>query len=315
MKRAIRSFAALALTAAGCLWFSAPAPAQNTNAPQRRFASPDEAVTALREAAQGGDRAAVEQIFGPEVKDFLTGDAVQDSANFRGFSQAMKDGCQLTAEGDSQMVLNIGTNQWPFPIPLVKDGQQWFFDTDAGREEVVNRHIGRDEMNAIGVCRAYVKAQIEYFSQARDDSGVQKYAMRFKSSPGKQDGLYWTNGPSPFAGLVAEAYAEGYGAHAVGTGPHPFHGYLFRILTSQGRSAPGGKANYLVNGKLTGGFGLVAFPAKWGRSGIMTFIVNKDGLVYQRDLGAKTADIAAKMTEYNPNHHWTLVQDAGVIEP
>jgi hypothetical protein len=283
----------------------------------KRFASADDAITSLRAAAQAADRAAVEQIFGPDIKTFLTGDAVQDQANFRGFSQAMSNGCAAVADGADRMILTIGTNDWPFPIPLVKQGGQWFFDTDAGREEVINRHIGADELYAIGVCRAYVKAQKEYYSQDHDGSGIKKYALRFKSTAGHQDGLYWpsTNEPSPFGMLEAEAYAEGYNAHAVGTGPHPFHGYLFRILTSQGRAAPGGKMDYLVNGNLASGFGLVAYPQKYGKSGIMTFIVNQDGKVYQRDFGDDTTATIAKLTQYNPGRHWTLVQDQGVTEP
>ncbi len=271
----------------------------------------------MNDAAEAGDRPTIDQIFGPDVKDFLTGDSVQDNANFAGFSKAMTDACVPVPEGDERITLEIGTNNWPFPIPLVKQDGQWFFDTDAGREEIINRHIGRDELNAIGICRAYVKAQTQYFSKPRDNSGVQKYAMKFKSTPGQQDGLYWesTGEPSPFSALVAEAHAEGYRSHPAGTGPHPFHGYLFRVLTAQGRAAQGGKESYISNGSLTAGFALVAYPDEWGKSGIMTFIVNQDGKVYQRNLGKKTDSIAASITEYNPDRHWTLVEDEGVLEP
>ncbi|MGA2243941.1 MAG: DUF2950 domain-containing protein [Verrucomicrobiota bacterium] len=293
--------------------------AQSTNAAtvQKRFTSPEAAIQALRDAAEAADKSVVNQIFGPVVNQFLTGDSVQDKANFRGFSQAMTDRCVASPEGDNRLILSIGTNDWPFPIPLVKADGQWFFDADAGREEIINRHIGRDEMNAIGVCRAYVKGQQEYFSQEWDGRSVHQYALKFKSSPGRHDGLYWssTNGPSPLGALVAEAHAEGYGSHPVGAGPRPFHGYLFRILTAQGRAAPGGKADYLVNGSLTGGFALVAYPNQWGKSGIMTFIVNQEGKVYQRDYGEKTGKIAADMTRYNPDGHWTLVEEPGVNEP
>jgi hypothetical protein len=309
---------ATALVAIACLILPALLQAQDesTNS-QRRFASPKDAIKALNDAAEAGDRAAVNEIFGPGVKDFLTGDEVQDQANFKGFSRAMTDACLPVAESDDRIILNIGTNDWPFPIPLVKQDGQWFFDTDAGRDEIVNRHIGGDELHAIGVCRAYVTGQGRYFSQVHDGSGVRKYALKFKSTPGQQDGLYWESSsePSPFGALVAEAHAEGYRNHPAGAGPHPFHGYLFRILTSQGRAAPGGKSSYLVNGNLTAGFALVAYPEQWGKSGIMTFIVNQDGKVYQRNLGEKTGAIAASMTEYNPGRHWTLVQAQGVSEP
>jgi hypothetical protein len=291
--------------------------AQDTNnMPPRRFTSSDDAVKALRAAAEAGDRTAIGEIFGPGVKDFVTGDEVQDRADLKGFFQAMKDACVPVPEGNDRLMLDIGTNAWPFPIPLVKAEGQWFFDTDAGREEIINRHIGRDELNAIGVCRAYVTAQIQYDSQVRDGSDVRKYALKFKSTPGRQDGLYWqsTNEPSPFGALVAQAHIEGYGNHPAGTGPHPFHGYLFRILTGQGRAAPGGKSSYLVNGNLTGGFALVAYPDKWGKSGIMTFIVNQDGKVYQRNFAERTAEMAGSMTQYNPDRHWTLVQEVGVSE-
>ena len=309
----------LALVATACLALPAQLRAdENDHAnSQKRFATPKDAIKALNDAAEAGDRTTIDQIFGADVKDFFTGDSVQDNANFRGFSKAMTDACVPVPETDDRINLEIGTNNWLFPIPLVKRDGQWFFDTDAGRDQIINRHIGRDELNAIGVCRAYVKAQVQYFSQHRDRSAVQKYAMKFKSTPGQQDGLYWesTNEPSPFSALVAEAHAEGYHSHPAGTGPHPFHGYLFRILTAQGRAAPGGKESYITNGSLTAGFALVAYPENWGKSGIMTFIVNQDGKVYQRDLGKKTGSIATSITEYNPEPHWMLVEDVGVSEP
>ena len=202
------------------------------------------------------------------------------------------------------------------PIPLVKADGQWHFDTAAGKEEIINRHIGKDELHAIGVCRAYVAAQRQYASANPDAGGGAKYAQKFKSTPGKKDGLYWPaaeNEPaSPFGPLVAEAHAEGYGKNQ-GTGPHPFHGYYFRILTRQGKAAPGGKMNYLSHGNLTGGFALVAYPEHWDQSGIMTFIVNQDGKVFQRNLGEKTSRIAGAMKEYNPDSEWTLVPDQGVL--
>jgi hypothetical protein len=228
----------------------------------------------------------------------------------------MSDACVPEAETNGQITLDIGTNAWPFPIPLVQKDGHWVFDTDAGREEIINRHIGIDELNAIGVCRAYVTAQQQYFSKPRDGTSTPKYALKLKSTPGKEDGLYWaaTNEPSPFTALVAEAHEEGYWHHLFGRHPQPFHGYLFRIMTCQGPAAPGGPANYIVKGSLTGGFALVAYPVIWGKSGVMTFIVNQDGKVYQRDFGTSTSRIASKMSEYNPDNQWILVTDKGVAE-
>jgi hypothetical protein len=199
-------------------------------------------------------------------------------------------------------------------IPLVKADGQWHFDTAAGKEEIINRHIGKDELCAIGVCRAYVKAQKEFASLNTDANGGVQYALKFKSTPGKKDGLYWPaegESASPFGPLVAEAHAEGYVGHR-GGGPHPFHGYYFRILTRQGKAADGGRMDYMSRGKLTGGFALVAYPEHWDQSGIMTFIVNQDGKVYQRNLAEKTSQVAVAMKAYNPDSDWTLVPDEGI---
>jgi hypothetical protein len=281
---------------------------------QRTFASPDEAIKALRTATEGNDKAALTEIFGPEFHDLRTGDEVQDANNAHRFAAAMAEGCNPVNEAEDRVTLEVGTNSWPMPIPLVKADGQWHFDTAAGKEEVINRHIGKDELCAIGVCRAYVAAQRQYASMNPD--GETKYARKFKSTPGKKDGLYWpvsdNESASPFGPLVAEAHAEGYVSHSSGTGPHPFHGYYFRILTRQGSAAPGGKMNYISDGNLTGGFALVAYPEHWDRSGIMTFIVAEDGKVFQRNLGEKTSRIAGRLKEYNPDTDWTLVDDEGI---
>jgi hypothetical protein len=288
----------------------------NPGVAQRLFASPDEAVKALRAATEAKDRAALLEIFGPEFDGLLTGDQVQDANNAQSFATALAQDCKLVNEGEDKITLEVGTNNWPMPIPLVKAGGHWHFDTAAGKEEIVNRHIGKDELHAIGVCRAYVAAQRQYAGANPDAGGGTNYAQKFKSAPGKKDGLYWppaANQPaSPFGPLVAEAHAEGYGKNK-GAGPHPFHGYYFRILTRQGKAAPGGKMDYLSQGNLTGGFALVAYPEHWDQSGIMTFIVNQDGKVYQRNLGEKTSRIAAAMKAYNPDSQWTLVPDEGVL--
>lgn len=277
---------------------------------QETFAAPGDAVNALRAAVQADDQAALEKIFGPEYQSLKTGDKVQDANNTRHFAMAMAQSCDLMKDGPGQFVIQVGTNNWPMPIPLVETNGQWHFDTAAGRDQIIDRHIGKDELTAIGVCRAYVNAQRQY---ARLKGGV--YAQKFKSSPGREDGLYWpakqTGQPSPFGALVAQAQAQGYGGRH-GQGPHPFHGYYFRILTRQGAAAPGGKMNYLRHGRLTRGFALVAWPVTWGQSGIMTFIVNQDGTVYQRDFGDDTPRIGAKMKEYNPDGNWSVVHDAGI---
>jgi hypothetical protein len=283
---------------------------------QRLFASPDEAIKALQAATGAKDNAALREIFGPEFRELLTGDEVQDANNAQRFAAAMAQSCKPVNEGADKVTLEVGTNDWPMAIPLVKADGQWHFDTAAGKEEIINRHIGKDELHAIGVCRAHVTAQRQYASLNMDASGGVKYALKFKSTPGKKDGLYWPsaeNEPnSPFGPLVAEAHAEGYVGHK-GGGPHPFHGYFFRILTRQGPAAPGGRMDYMSHGNLTGGFALVAYPEHWDKSGIMTFIVNQDGKVYQQNLAEKTSRIAVAMKVYNPDSEWTLVPDEGVL--
>jgi len=286
----------------------------NPKVPQRLFASPEKAIQALQAAAK--DETALDDIFGPEYRTLLTGDKVQDANNARRFAAALAQGCTPVNEGAFKVTVEVGTNNWPLPIPLVLVGGQWRFDTAAGKEEIINRHIGKDELHAIGVCRAYVTAQRQYASANPDARRGTKYAQRFKSTPGKQDGLYWPtaeNEPaSPFGPLVAAAHAEGY-AQIKGQGPQPFHGYYFRILTRQGAAAPGGEMNYLNHSDLTGGFALVAYPEHWDHSGIMTFIVNQDGKIFQRNLGEKTSRLAGAMEEYNPDSAWTLVEDEGVL--
>ena len=283
---------------------------------QRLFASPDEALKALQTATAAKDKEALCELFGAQFNELLTGDQVQDADNAQKFATAVAQGCNLVKEGEDKIIFEVGTNNWPMPIPLVKADGQWHFDTAAGKEEIINRHIGKDELCAIGVCRAYVAAQRQYASANQGAGGTANYAQQFKSTPGKKDGLYWpsaANEPaSPFGPLVAEAHAEGY-VNNKGAGPHPFHGYYFRILTRQGQDAPGGKKNYLSHGNLTGGFALVAYPEHWDQSGIMTFIVAQDGTVFQRNLGEKTSRIAGAMKEYNPDTEWTPVLDQGVL--
>ena len=305
------------LASAGSI-LSATAQSTDSGVSQKTFATPDDAIQALRTATATGDKAALHDIFGPDVDGMLTGDPVQDANNAHRFAAAMAQSCNPVKDDSGNITLEVGTNDWPMPVPLVQTNGQWYFDTAAGKEEVISRHIGKDELHAIGVCRAYVKAQEQYASMNPAGNAGTNYALHFKSTAGKKDGLYWpvadtTEPASPFGPLVAEATAEGFG-HSEGSGRKPFHGYYFRILTAQGDAAPGGKMNYLSNGQLTGGFALVAYPENWDKSGIMTFIVGQDGQVYQQNLGEKTAKLARKIKAYNPDSNWTLVPDEGVSD-
>jgi hypothetical protein len=283
----------------------------NQTAGQRTFATPDDAINALRSATESGDRAALAEIFGPDFPSLGTGDPVQDQHNARRFAREMEEGCQQASNEDQSITLEVGTNQWPMPIPLVKINGQWQFDTAAGKEEIINRHIGKDELHAIGVCRAYVLAQKQH--AAADSKGC--YAISFVSTEGTHDGLYWpaslNGGSSPFGPRVAEAQT-GYHVNVENGRPQPFHGYYFKILTCQGPDAPGGKMDYVHHGKMTDGFALVAYPENWDESGIMTFIVGPEGKVYQKNLGAETRRLVRKMKAYSPDETWTIVLDDGV---
>jgi len=314
----------IALLAGFCSNFPANLYAQQPNEAQgnpmiapRRFVSPEDAAKALQAAVQAGDKTALNEIFGSDVKELLTGDKVQDSANAQKFAAIMAQGYTLVKEGDDTITIEAGPDSWPMPIPLTRANGQWYFNTAAGKEEIINRHIGKDELHAIGVCRAYVAAQKQYAGMNPDSVRGVIYALKFKSTPGQKDGLYWATAEneeaSPFGPLVAEAHAEGYSGNK-GKGPRPFHGYFFRILTRQGTAAPGGEMDYMSHGYLTKGFALVAYSARWDQSGIMTFIVNQDSQVFQRNLGENTSQIAREMKEYNPDSDWTLVKDEGVVK-
>lgn len=304
------------LTANACAGESQEA-RSNPAPEQRLFVSPEDAANAWQAAVESRDKGAMYEVFGPEFHDLLTGDEVQDANNAQRLAAALKQGFKPVAQGADTITFVVGTNRWPMPIPLVRgvDGK-WKFDTASGKEEIINRHIGKDELHAIGVCRAYVAAQRQYAILNPDTGAGVRYAQKFKSMPGMKDGLYWSTSEyepaSPFGPLVAEAHAEGYVTEP-DTGRQPFHGYYFRILTRQGTAAPGGNMDYMRHGNLAGGFALVAYPERWDHSGIMTFIVNQDGKVYQRNLGERTCRIAGSMEAYNPDDGWTLVQDQGVV--
>jgi hypothetical protein len=310
---------ALGLLPAG-LAVAGQAPDRKEAPKQQLFASPEEAVQALVAAAKAKDQAAMNAIFGPERDKLLSGDPVEDSNALERFAARLQTSATIEKVNDAKSTLLVGADHWPFPIPLVQAAGQWRFDTAAGIEEILNRRIGHNELSAIMTCRAYVIAQWEYFTQANNTSedSVAVYAQRFVSTPGKRDGLYWDTvggqDPSPFGALVAEARGEGYGpgkqAATQGEKPKraPYHGYYFKILTRQGPHAPGGKFDYIINGHMIAGYALIAYPDKWGSSGIMTFIVSQQGRVYEKNLGPNTASLAEAITEYDPDPGWTLVK-------
>jgi hypothetical protein len=281
----------------------------------KTFATPEEAASALVAAASTDDSNALQVIFGPAAGDIENPDRVQAINEHRAFVSAFNQTNRIVRESDSRCVLEVGENFWPFPIPLVKKDGKWFFDTAAGTDELLNRRIGKNELSTLQVVRAIVEAQREYATKDRDGDEVLEFAQKFGSAPGKKDGLFWPpdlDGEiSPLGPLAAQAQDEGYGrgSREAGAAPEPFHGYFFKVLTRQAKSAPGGKYDYVINGSMIGGFALVAWPAEYGESGIMTFIVNQQGRVYQKDLGLKTAKIAAAMKEYNPDKTWTISRE------
>jgi hypothetical protein len=277
------------------------------------FASPQDAVNALVTAAENHDTNTLHAIFGPDGRQLVSPDAVQAATAYKTFVQRLSEKVQIVNNSDTNVSLQIGNDAWPFPIPLVKQDGQWHFDTIAGKQEILNRRIGMDELGAINVCRTYVDAQREYAGQDRDGDGILNYAQSLHSTPGRHDGLYWPAQPgedlSPLGPLIAAARGEGYQhtARMLNDQAEPYHGYYFKILTRQGKHAAGGKYNYVINGHMIAGFALVAWPAQWRNTGVMTFIVNQQGKVYQGNLGEKTATIASHLKEFDPDSQWTLV--------
>jgi hypothetical protein len=274
------------------------------------FRSPQEAAEALVSAAKSGDRRSMLAVLGRRGADIVSsGDQVADAEARQRFLAAYAAKHQVMTESERKAVLIIGPDDFPFPIPLVRVGRgMWAFDTEAGRYEILRRRIGRNELATIQACLAYVDAQNEYAEKGRDGSPAGVYAQRIVSQPGKQDGLYWTgdqgNDASPLGELVARATGEGYRFDG---GRAPFHGYYYKILTRQGPQASGGALDYVVDGKMIGGFALVAYPAEYRNSGVMTFIVNHQGTVFQKDLGKHTASIVKRMTSFNPDRTWKKV--------
>lgn len=315
-KTKIGTVCRLSLTAAICcilLGLIIPLPAYSQDGDQKSFATPEDALKDLVQAAAAEDTKELLAIFGPEGKDLVLSCNKGEEKEHRGrFVKACKELKRVTFEGESKAILHFGREDWPFPIPLVKKGDLWVFDTKTGKEEIINRRIGRNELRAIRVCGEYVQAQREYAEKDRDGSGMLKFAQRIVSSEGKHDGLYWTSkegeGSSPFGPRIGEA-ADEKGAGKTSSGkPIPYHGYYYKILKRQGKDAPGGAYHYVINKNMVAGFALVAYPADYGTTGIMAFIVNQNGVVYQRDMGKETERLAKAMTTFNPDKNWKKVE-------
>jgi len=279
---------------------------------QKHFASPDEAVQALVAAVKSDDPKALLSVLGPDGKRIAeSGDTVADREGRERFVASYEEKHSIVKTSDTEAVLNTGKDDWPLPIPIVKDASGWRFDTKAGEQEILARRIGRNELDTIQTMLAIVDAQREYYERDPDESGLLHYAQHFISSKGKRDGLFFETKEdepeSPFGSLASSARAEGYkGEHGKST---PYHGYYFRILTAQGPHANGGAYSYVAKGKMMGGFAAVAYPATWGASGVMTFLVSHDGIVYEKDLGPKTTAIAQAMTKFDPDDTWKVVSD------
>lgn len=283
-----------------------------TQPQQKAFDTPEEAAAAMVLAVKNDDVAALLEIFGPAGKEFVsTEDEVQDKNSRAAFAALAQEKMYVDRDNPRnprRATLLIGNDDWPLPVPIIKHGGRWHFDSQAGRTEILDRRIGRNELDAIAICRGYAEAQKEYASEIHDDSGINQYAQRIISSPGKHDGLSWRNPDGSEGGPIAEAIAkaieEGY-TNASG----PYHGYYFKTLKSQGPAAPLGQLDYVVDGVMIGGFALVAWPAEYRVTGVQTFIVSYDGIVYQKDLGPDTPRLASAMERYNPDKSWRRTND------
>ena len=279
------------------------------------FASPDDAGSALLSAAKSGDQNALRALFGPNSKELIaSGDSVQDRNIANLFVAGYGVMHRWRNMPDGSQILLVGADNFPFPIPLKKNGDgKWFFDTAAGKDEVLNRRIGRNELAIIDVANAVADAEAEYYAIPHDGGKPKQFAVKFISDPGKQNGLYWKTAdgqaPSPLGPLAAFATAEGYGANPKPEGHNAFHGYYFRMLKGQSDKAPAGAKDYVVDGKATNGFAFVAYPAEYRNSGVMTFIINRDGVLFQKDLGKTTAEIASAMKEFDPDGGWAQVEE------
>jgi hypothetical protein len=278
---------------------------------QKTFATPAAAVDALIAANRANKMRELLAVLGPEgAKLIQSGDPVADKGGRERFLAAYDEAHKLELDGQDKAILIVGREEWPLPIPLVRQQTGWRFDTRAGVEEILNRRIGRNELSVIEVCRAYVVAQREYAAKRLRPSGPTEYAQHFMSTDAQHNGLYWPVKPgeeeSPLGPLIARARAAGYSPGTSHAKPRPYYGYYFRILTRQGENAAGGARNYVINGDMTGGFALIAYPATYGDSGIMTFVVNQDGVVYQKNLGPGTTRISQQITQYDPDPSWQV---------
>jgi hypothetical protein len=302
---------ALAATGLQAQEKKAPPAASTSKAPaQQQFATPEDAVKSLVDAVRAEDANRLLAVIGPQSKSWLfTPDKIANRAEWKKFLASYDVKNNLAKEGDAKAVLGVGSDNWTFPAPLIRKADKWAFDADAGREEVINRRVGRNELDTMQTLLAIVDAQREYAWHDADGNGLADYAIRFTSTPGKKDGLYWPTKEgeplSPLGPLVAKAVREGYGGKASAGQPQPYHGYIYRMLTAQGKDAPGGAFDYMVHGKLFGGFAVLAYPASYGASGVKSFMVNHDSVVYEGDLGPKTATQAAKIKQFNPGPGWT----------
>ena len=280
-------------------------------ASQKTFATPEAAVDALIAANRGNTITKLLAILGPDgAKLIHSGDPVADRRGRKLFVAAYDEEHKLEREGDHKAALIVGKDEWPLPIPLVREHARWRFDTKAGADEILNRRIGRNELSVIEVCRAYIEAQREYAAEKLGPGGTAEYAQHFMSKIGQRDGLYWPvkagEEESPLGPLIARARAAGYRPGTPHPRPRPYYGYYFHILTQQGANAPGGEKDYIVDGRMTGGFALIAYPAMYGDSGIMTFVVDQDGIIYQKNFGPDTPRIAAAITQYDPDGSWQV---------
>jgi hypothetical protein len=300
-------------TIAGLLVAASAAGCSATEATKSDFDSAEQAVDALIAALRANDSDKLHSILGSGADDVLdSGDEVADHNNLAAFLAGYDEDHKLVKSGEGETTLIVGKGEWPMPIPVVANGGRWSFDTEAGKDELLSRRIGRNELDAIQVCLATVDAEREYATEDRDGDGIQEYAAKFLSDPGQKNGLYWPTKEgepqSPLGELVAEAEDHGYSAAKSATaGIHPYRGYCFKILTSQTGSAEGGEFDYIVNGQMIGGFAVVAYPAEYANSGIMTFIVSHAGVVYEKDLGEMTKETARAITKYGPGVGWEKV--------
>jgi len=278
---------------------------------QKSYTSPEAAIAALVDAVKSNNKVKLSVILGSHGSKLISsGDAVADAHGRTTFVKAFNEANKLVFEGDAKAVLAIGKDDWPFPIPLVKSDNTWKFDTGQGEQEILNRRIGRNELAAIQVCLAIVDAEREYAASHLENNGVPRYTSKIVSTPSKRDGLYWpakpSETPAPLGPLVAAAANEGYTPDRSRV-LAPYHGYFYRILTAQGKDASGGEYEYFIKGKMIGGFAVIAYPARYGASGIQTFIVNHDGVVFEKDIGQDTAAVAPRIDRYNPDATWKQI--------